>query len=96
MGFMGRYCQKGDEFLLEQLKTSNLKLLTGSSVGVPSLERDELFPDAYPVDSGEADIMKPGNRFSKFTILGFCIPVGLYIVLLIIYKFILASMVKVI
>ncbi|MBW1834922.1 MAG: DotU family type IV/VI secretion system protein, partial [Deltaproteobacteria bacterium] len=33
IGFMGRYCHEGDEYLLEQLKTSNLKLLTGSSVG---------------------------------------------------------------
>src|SRR5512143_3513674 len=35
LGFMGRYCNKGDEFLIEQLKTSNLKLLLGRSAGVP-------------------------------------------------------------
>ncbi|MEE9612320.1 MAG: DotU family type IV/VI secretion system protein, partial [Desulfatiglandales bacterium] len=32
MGFTGRYCHEGDDYLLEQLKTSNLKLLMGSSV----------------------------------------------------------------
>jgi len=53
IGFMGRYCHEGDEYLLEQLKTSNLKLLTGSSVGLPSLEKGELFPEAYPVESSE-------------------------------------------
>jgi type VI secretion system protein ImpK len=61
IGFMGRYCHEGDEYLLEQLKTSNLKLLTGSSVGLPSLEKGELFPEAYPVESSKMISPKEKN-----------------------------------
>jgi len=53
MGFTGRFCNTGDEYLLEQLMTSNLKILTGSSVGIPSLTQSELFPEAYPTDSAD-------------------------------------------
>ncbi|MBW2265838.1 MAG: DotU family type IV/VI secretion system protein [Deltaproteobacteria bacterium] len=91
MGFAGRYCNEGDEYLLGQLKTSNLKLLTGSSVGIPSLERTELFPEAYPVDSEEVSTAKGKFRFSGFTLLCLGGPVGLFIVLFFIYQFILGS-----
>jgi type VI secretion system protein ImpK len=57
LGFMGRYCHKGDEVLLDQLKTSNLKLLVGSSVGLPSLERTELFSIASMVALGAPVIL---------------------------------------
>ena len=91
MGFAGRYCNEGDEYLLGQLKTSNLKLLTGSSVGIPSLERTELFPEAYPVDLEEVSIAKGKFRFSGFTLLCLGGPVGLFVVLFFIYQFILGS-----
>ena len=91
MGFLGRYCQEGDEFLIDGLKTSNLKLLTGSSVGVPSLEHGELFPDAY----AEADAAGPGperrSRFSIFTLACIGLPVLLYGGLFLIYRFILSN-----
>ncbi len=89
IGFMGRYCHKGDEYLLEQLKTSNLKLLTGSSVGLPSLEKGELFPEAYPVESKEVISPKEKKRFSTFTLLCLGTPLLLYSVLFLIYRFIL-------
>ena len=47
LGFCGRFCQPGDEYQLEQLKGSNLKLLLGT-VEVPALDRQQLFPEAYP------------------------------------------------
>ncbi len=89
MGFTGRFCNPGDEYLLEQLMTSNLKILTGSSVGVPSLTQSELFPEAYPTDS--ADIQRPGtkNRFSLFTMGCIGFPVFLFGGLYLIYWFIL-------
>jgi type VI secretion system protein ImpK len=91
MGFIGRYCHEGDEYLLEQLKTSNLKVLTGSSVGLPSLDRTELFPEAYPVDSDEVT-SRPGKmRFSAFTLLCIGSPVALFLVLFLIYYFILGN-----
>jgi type VI secretion system protein ImpK len=89
IGFMGRYCHEGDEYLLEQLKTSNLKLLTGSSVGLPSLEKRELFPEAYPVESSEVISPKEKKRFSTFTLFCLGTPVLLYSVLFLIYRFIL-------
>ena len=89
IGFTGRYCLEGDEYLLEHLKTSNLKLLTGSSVGLPSLEKGELFPEAYPVESSEVLSPKEKKRFSTFTLLCLGAPVLLYSVLFLIYRFIL-------
>lgn len=91
MGFMGRFCNEGDEYLLEQLKTSNLKVLTGSSVGLPSLERGELFPEAYPAESGEAGLQKTKSHFSTFTLLCLGAPVALYAVLFLIYSFVLKN-----
>ena len=89
MGFVGRYCHEGDDYLLEQLKTSNLKLLMGSSVGLPSLEKGDLFPEAYPAESWEVAPQKGPIRFSAFAL--FCVgfPVVFYWVLFLIYRFIL-------
>lgn len=91
LGFMGRYCNQGDEYLLEQLKTSNLKLLLGSSMGLPSLERTELFPEAQPTESYEVGPRRQKFRFSLLT--GVCLigPVILFGVLLLIYKFSLSG-----
>jgi type VI secretion system protein ImpK len=89
MGFAGRYCHEGDEYLLEQLRTSNLKLLTGSSVGLPSLERGELFPEGYPAESGEVARQKAKFRLSTFTLSCLGVPVALYLVLFLIYSFML-------
>ena len=91
MGFIGRYCHEGDEYLLEQLKTSNLKVLTGSSVGLPSLDRTELFPEAYPVDSGAVEGRSGKMLFSGFTLLCIGAPVALFLALFLIYFFILGN-----
>jgi type VI secretion system protein ImpK len=79
LGFMGRYCHPGDEYLLEQLKASNLKLLLSSSVGFPSIEKTELFPEAYP--TGPVQRMVSKRRpipFSMFTLACFVGPVFLF------------------
>lgn len=91
LGFMGRYGHKGDEFLLEQLKASNLKLLAGSSVGIPSLETTDLFPEAHsaaPVDMGP---QKQKFRFSVFNIIMLAAPLVLFGLLFIIYRFSLSG-----
>ena len=89
MGFVGRYCHEGDDYLLEQLKTSNLKLLMGSSVGLPSLEKGDLFPEAYPAESWEVAPQKGPIRFSTFTFFCIGLPVVFYWVLFFIYRFVL-------
>jgi type VI secretion system protein ImpK len=91
MGFAGRYCNEGDEFLLEQLKTSNLKLLSGSSLGLPSLERGELFPEVYPPDSAGAAPQRKAGLFSVFTLATLAGPLVLFLVLFVIYRFALSG-----
>jgi len=89
MGFTGRYIHEGDDFLLEQLRTSNLKVLMGSSMGLPALDKGELFAEAYP---RQADQLTPQRRrrgFSPITLLGIALPVVLYAALFFIYRFIL-------
>jgi len=92
MGFMGRYCHAGDEYLLEQLKTTNLKVLTGSSIALPTLDKGELFPEAYPVEAAEP--LKSGRSAARpaLFVLG-CIgfPLVFYAGLFLIYRFILGS-----
>lgn len=89
LGFSGQYCNPGDDFLLDQLRTSNLKLLTGSSVGVPSLSEQELFPEAYPAATAEAGNLPRQRRWSTFTLLCAAAPLVLYGVLFLVYRFIL-------
>jgi type VI secretion system protein ImpK len=91
LGFMGRYCHKGDEYLLEQLKASNLKILLGSSVGIPQLEQTELFPEAFPSQPVEVKTHKRRLALSTMTIIGLISPVVIFGILYIIYKFALSG-----
>ncbi len=90
LGFTGQYCNKGDDILLDQLKISNLKLLTGSSMDLPSIKELKLFPESYVVDhDNSAAVTKKG--FSILTMAAFLFPVGLYGVLFLIYRFVLSN-----
>jgi type VI secretion system protein ImpK len=89
LGFSGQYHNAGDDFLLEQLRTSNLKLLTGSSMGLPNIDKEILFPEAYPMAAVDAPVARRGYRFSLFTIIAVVGPVVCYGILYTIYRFIL-------
>ena len=89
IGFKGQYCHEGDDFLLDQLKTSNLKMLTGTSIGIPSMQKAELFPEAYPVDTEQGGMSGTRRRFAPLTLLSVCFPVVLFLGLFLIYSFIL-------
>ena len=92
MGFSGQYCNEGDDYLLEQLKISNLKLLTGSSMGLPDLKQATLFPDSYAPDSGQLPMAGPKmKRFSAFTLICGVSPVLLLGALFVVYRFILGN-----
>lgn len=92
LGFSGQYCNEGDDFMLEQLRSSNLKLLTGSSMGIPTLDKEALFPDAYPREvSGTQTAIAAKGRWPTFTIAFAVAPLALYGVLFLIYKFILSN-----
>lgn len=88
LGFTGRYCNPGDEFLLEQLKNSNLKLI-GRTVDQRSLEQKALFPEAYLQEGATQQQSSDTNRFPTGVILGAAAPVLLYGVLFFIYRFVL-------
>ncbi|MEW6381892.1 MAG: type IVB secretion system protein IcmH/DotU [bacterium] len=94
LGFTGRYCHEGDQYLLEQLKTSNLRLLCGSSVGLPTLDKMELFPAAYPSESARAAPYQRKGRLSLLTLAGFVGPVMLFGLLWVIYRFVLTGLGK--
>ncbi len=91
MGFTGRYIQEGDEYLLDQLRVSNLKLLLGSSMELPSLGRTQLFPGAYPAETAEQATQQKSGRFSLVTVMAAVAPVILFGVLFWIFHFILSS-----
>lgn len=94
LGFTGQYCNAGDDFMLDQLQTSNLKLLTGSSMGIPSLDKEELFPEAYPKGIEESPGFARRLRWSKFTLLCALAPLVLYGLLYLVYHFILGNIGK--
>ncbi|BBO81521.1 type VI secretion system protein ImpK [Desulfosarcina ovata subsp. sediminis] len=92
MGFIGQYCNEGDDYLLEQLKISNLKVLTGSSMGLPDLKQTTLFPDAYAPANAQLPAKGPRKRrFSAFTLLCAGTPVLFFGLLFLIYRFILGN-----
>ncbi len=94
MGFMGRYCKEGDRFLLDQLKTSNLKVLMGSSVGVPALKKTQLFPEAYPPVGNVPVKAASGPGYGLMNIIIVSIPVALFGLLYGIYYFVLNNITK--
>ena len=94
LGFTGRYCHEGDQYLLEQLKVSNLKLLTGSSVGLPSMDKVELFPAAYPAEATGIAPQQKKSRFPILTVIGFGGPPILFGLLWILFRFLLTGMGK--
>lgn len=91
LGFKGRYFKPGDDFMLDQLKTSNLKFLMGGAGGLPSLETSELFPESYPQEKAQIAPQKRKLSFSVFTILGIAAPVALFGLLFLIYYLTLGS-----
>ena len=90
LGFTGRYCNPGDEFLLEQLKNSNLKLV-GGGFDPQQLEQTSLFPEAYLQDTGINREVKSQSRFSLGLAAAVVSPVLLYGVLFFIYRFVLSN-----
>ena len=91
LGFSGRYIHEGDDFLLEQLKTSNLKILLGSSIGLPSLDKGVLFPGAYPKEPDSAPSQSLKRRISSITLIGIISPVVLFGALFVVYRFLLSN-----
>ncbi|PID40767.1 MAG: type VI secretion system protein ImpK [Proteobacteria bacterium] len=94
LGFVGQYCHEGDDYLLDQLRISNLKLLTGSSMGVPDVQKMTLFPGGYKDPDAEGAMLPRKKRFSVFTLFFIVAPLMLYGVLFFVYQFILGNIGK--
>jgi len=78
MGFKGQYCGVRDEILLEGLKEEILKIITGSSLNLPALEKRNFFPEAYQEESFKPIPPKPPDIFSTVTLICLCAPVVIF------------------
>ncbi|UFS70723.1 DotU family type IV/VI secretion system protein [Geomonas sp. RF6] len=87
LGFRGRFINPGDDFLLDQLRSSNLKILAGTSPSV--LEHGTLFPEAFPEKGPE--MPQACRRFTWVTAAALGAPLLLFVLLLLIYRFTLSS-----
>lgn len=91
LGFKGRFLKPEDEYLLEQLQSSNLKLLLGGSPSVPSLEKTDLFPEAYPAGTADLAYQKKKFQFSVTSMAALAAPVLIFGLLFVIYRFSLSG-----
>lgn len=93
MGFRGRYCNDQDNLLINQMKDANLKILLGSSVGLPNLERMEFFPEAYPANSESLNDRNKKGFLTGGSLFFVIAPVALLVILFVVYHFILGNIV---
>jgi type VI secretion system protein ImpK len=89
LGLAGRYVEKADGAVLDHLKSSNLKRLYGSSAGEPTLANRQLFPEAYQKQAFDAPLKKKAWSWRMVPMVVGLLPVGLFIGLIIIYKYLL-------
>ena len=92
LGFKGRFIQPGDEYLLEQIKTANLKILLGNPAEIPSLENVELFPDATPERALDSATHRTSPRIDQVTAVALAAPLALFGLLYCIYRFALSGL----
>lgn len=91
LGFTGKYCRPGDEYQLDQVRTAQLKLLVGSSVGLPSLERTELFPEAFPAEAPAPVAPRRRTGFTPLAAATIAAPALLFLILFLVYRFTLSG-----
>ena len=63
----------------------------GSSIGIPSIEKEDLFPEAYPASSDTRKAQGKKRRFSLMSLVPLLGPVALFGLLFWIYQFILGN-----
>jgi type VI secretion system protein ImpK len=91
MGLKGRFCHQGDEYLLAQVKTSNLKVLTGSSIGLSTLDTGNLFPEAYSSEGALVEQRKSAGGLIALTVACLTLPVFFFGALYFLYRFVLGT-----
>lgn len=93
LGFKGRFINQGDDFLLDQLRGSNLKVIAGSVQGMTPQALAELFPEGMPLRGAEMS-NKPRSKYSLGTLLAIIAPIVLFGVLYLIFRFTLGGIVE--
>lgn len=91
LGFKGRFINQGDDFLLDQLRGSNLKVIAGSTPGMTPPDRAELFPEGLPLRGAEIQPKHSKFRYSLGTVLAIAAPLLLFAVLYLIFRFTLGG-----
>jgi type VI secretion system protein ImpK len=86
LGFKGKFIHPEDDVLLEQLRTSNLRLLFGGASGIPSLDRGDLFPESYPSAPAEIARQKRTFQLTPFAIVALAAPLLLFLLLFLVYR----------
>lgn len=89
LGLAGRYVEKGDNAVLDHLKTSNLKRLFGSSAGEPTLENRQLFPEAYQKQNAPTQTQKRSFRLRTLPLAIGIATIGLFLGMMAVYHFLL-------
>jgi len=93
LGFRGRYHADGDEFLLEQLRKSNLKSILGASRELNAYASTPPFPRACETELGGAR-KRPAGRFWTFPRIALAAaPPVLLLLLFLVYNFVLNGVV---
>ena len=91
LGFKGRFINQGDDFLLDQLRGSNLKVIAGSTPGMTPPGRADLFPEGIPLRGADVGPTYSKFRYSLGTLIAIAAPLVLFGVLFLIFRLTLAS-----
>ena len=91
LGFKGRFINQGDDFLLDQLRGSNLKVIAGSTPGMTPPDHADLFPEGLPLRGAEIQPKHSKFRYSLGTVIAIVAPLILFGVLYLIFRFTLGG-----
>jgi type VI secretion system protein ImpK len=89
LGFRGRYHQEGDEFLLAQLKKSNLKSVLGTLREPGSFATEKLFAEAYETQLAAGPSVQKTKFWTLPNLLLTVVPPLFLVLLFVIYTFVL-------
>ncbi|MBI5016524.1 MAG: DotU family type IV/VI secretion system protein [Deltaproteobacteria bacterium] len=93
LGFIGRFCTGGDEFLLDQLRRSNLRILSRGVLETSALAGETLFDNSSQVRPTAAGPGRSGPFWSLPRILALVAPPVVVILLFFVYRFVLNGVV---
>ncbi len=89
LGFEGRHGQEGEGRVPAALKALNRTLPADAPPGIPSMENDTLFPDAYQIEFDDAGVLGHERPISTFTMLCIGIPLLVFVALFLLFSLVL-------